>query len=39
MPAEPDFPTFADGHEQILVGDAIARSAMEERWIEVERAS
>ena len=39
MPAEPDFPTFADGHEQILVGDAIARSAAEERWIEVERAS
>ena len=37
MPAEPDFPTFADGHEQILLGEAIARSASEERWIEVER--
>ena len=37
MPAEPDFPTFADGHEQILLGEAIARSSSEERWIEVER--
>ena len=31
MPAEPDFPTFADGHEEILLGEAIARSAAEER--------
>ena len=37
MPAEPNFPTFADGHEEILLGEAIARSAREERWIEVER--
>jgi predicted dehydrogenase len=37
MPAEPDFPTFADGHEEILLGEAIARSAAEERWIEVQR--
>jgi predicted dehydrogenase len=37
MPAEPDFPTFADGHEEILLGEAIARSAQEERWIEVQR--
>ena len=37
MPAEPDFPTFADGHEEILLGEAIARSATEERWIEVSR--
>jgi predicted dehydrogenase len=37
MPAEPDFPTFADGHEEILLGEAIARSAREERWVEVER--
>src|SRR5688500_10378542 len=37
MPAEPEFPTFADGHEQILLGEAIARSAREERWVEVER--
>ena len=26
MPAEPDFPTFADGHEEILLCDAIAAS-------------
>ena len=37
VPAEPDFPTFADGHEEIVLGEAIARSAAEERWIEVER--
>jgi predicted dehydrogenase len=37
MPAEPDFPTFADGHEEILLGEAIARSAAEERWVEVAR--
>jgi predicted dehydrogenase len=37
MPAEPNFPTFADGHEEIVLGEAIARSAAEERWIEVER--
>jgi predicted dehydrogenase len=37
MPAEPNFPTFADGHEEILLGEAIARSAAEERWIEVAR--
>ena len=28
-PAEPDYPTFADGHEQSLVRDAIARSHAE----------
>jgi predicted dehydrogenase len=37
MPADPPFPTFADGHEEILLGEAIARSAAEERWVEVER--
>jgi predicted dehydrogenase len=37
MPAEPDFPTFADGHEEIVLGEAIARSAAEERWVEIER--
>ena len=37
MPAEPDFPTFVDGHEEILLGEAIARSAAEERWVEVRR--
>jgi predicted dehydrogenase len=37
MPAEPDFPTFADGHEEIILGEAVARSAAEERWVEVDR--
>ena len=37
MPAEPDFPTFVDGHEEIVLCEAIARSAAEERWVEVER--
>ena len=36
-PAEPDYPTFADGHEQALIGDAIARSHAEGRWVEVTR--
>ena len=38
-PAErPDYPTFADGHEGLLVGEAIARSAGEKRWADVVRA-
>ena len=37
VPAEPDFPTFVDGHEEIVLGEAIARSAAEERWVEVQR--
>jgi len=37
MPAAPDFPTFADGHEAILLGEAIQRSSRAERWIEVAR--
>jgi len=36
-PEEPAYPTFADGHEQMLVGEAIARSARERRWVTVER--
>ena len=36
-PAEPDYPTFADGHEQALIADAIARSNAEGRWVEVAR--
>jgi predicted dehydrogenase len=31
------YPTFVDGHEQMLVLDAVARSSRERRWIEVER--
>ena len=36
-PEEPDYPTFADGHEQALVADAIAHSHQEGRWVEVQR--
>ena len=31
------YPTFADGHDEMLVCDAVARSAREQRWIEVKR--
>ena len=34
----PGYPTFADGHDEMLVGDAIARSAREGRWIAVDRS-
>ena len=34
-PAEPDYPTFADGHEEAVIGDAIARSHAEQRWVSV----
>ena len=34
----PTYPTFADGHDEMLVGDAIARSAREGRWVEVDRS-
>ena len=37
-PAErPTYPTFADGHDEMLVGDAIAQSAREGRWVSVDR--
>ena len=31
------YPTFADGHDEMLVCDAVARSAREQRWVEVMR--
>jgi predicted dehydrogenase len=34
----PGYPTFADGHDEMLVGDAIARSAREGRWVAVDRS-
>ncbi|HEY4190269.1 MAG TPA: Gfo/Idh/MocA family oxidoreductase [Candidatus Limnocylindrales bacterium] len=38
-PAErPTYPTFADGHDEMLVNDAIAESARLGRWVEVIRA-
>jgi len=34
-PSEPDYPTFADGHRSNVLGDAIALSNAERRWVEV----
>ncbi len=38
MPAEDEaaFPTFADGHRLNVIGEAVLRSAREERWVQVE---
>jgi predicted dehydrogenase len=35
MPDQPDFPTFADGHRANVLGDAVAASARDRRWVEV----
>jgi predicted dehydrogenase len=37
--SSPGYPTFADGHDEMLVGDAIARSAREGRWVDVDRSA
>ena len=34
-PADPDYPTFADGHRANVLGDLIARSNRERAWVEV----
>jgi hypothetical protein len=31
------FPTFRDGHEEVVLGEAVAASAREGRWVEVSR--
>ena len=31
------YPTFADGHDEMLVCEAVARSSREQRWVDVER--
>jgi predicted dehydrogenase len=36
--ARPPYATFADGHDEMLVNDAIAESARLARWIDVARA-
>ena len=36
--ARPPYATFADGHDEMLVGDAIAESARHGRWVDVDRA-
>jgi predicted dehydrogenase len=35
MRDDPPYATFADGHEEMLVGDAILRSSQEGRWARV----
>ena len=35
--AEPRYPTFTDGHDALLVTEAVARSSREQRWIRIER--
>ena len=35
--AEPTYPTFADGHDAVLVTDAIGQSHREQRWTAVQR--
>jgi predicted dehydrogenase len=34
----PPYADFAAGHDEMLVNDAVARSATEGRWVDVERA-
>jgi predicted dehydrogenase len=34
----PVYPTFADGHDEMLVGDAVAASSRDGRWTMVDRA-
>jgi predicted dehydrogenase len=34
---EPAYPTFADGHDALLVTEAVATSAQEQRWVKVDR--
>lgn len=34
-PEHPHYATFEDGHHEMVVGDAVARSASEGRWVDV----
>jgi predicted dehydrogenase len=34
-PEQPDYPTFADGHWENVLGDGVALSDRERRWVEV----
>jgi predicted dehydrogenase len=36
--SSPGYPTFAAGHDEMLIGEAIARSAREGRWVDVDRS-
>lgn len=35
--AQPDYPTFVDGHDVVCVTDAVAASAADQCWTTVER--
>ena len=35
--ASPPYATFADGHEEMLIGDAVLESARSGRWVDVRR--
>ena len=36
---DPPYATFAAGHDEMLVNDAIALSAHEARWVDVDRSA
>ena len=35
-PDEPAYATFADGHYEMLICDAVLQSAREGRWVDIE---
>ena len=37
--ARPPYATFAEGHDELLIGDAIAESARHGRWVDVDRST
>jgi len=37
--SRPGYPTFVDGHDEMLVGEAIAESARSGRWVTVDRSA
>jgi predicted dehydrogenase len=39
MNQRPVYATFSDGHEEALIGEAVAASARESRWVTVDRAA
>jgi predicted dehydrogenase len=38
-PERPDYPTFADGHDEAVIAEAIQASARDGRWVTVDRTS
>ena len=37
--SDPRYATFADGHEEMLVGDAVLESSRTGRWVEIARGA